>query len=185
MLVFEVDNVDGAEEGMIYHGYFIVLPIDARWISEDSTEEAVKARVSLQNQIHIRYHAWPFSMVNSREEMDDQVDDRCTVGMDAAINDFLKKPGACKWKNLFLDFPQGHDFSTKALNQHAGEENELELELIELDGDGEQTGKHTFACWKVARVDKSPRKKGRMEQKEKKSKAAQLLEKKRAKMNKG
>jgi hypothetical protein len=43
VLVFEVDNVDGAEEGMIYHGYFIVLPIDARWISEDSTEEAVKA----------------------------------------------------------------------------------------------------------------------------------------------
>jgi hypothetical protein len=54
VLVFKVDNVDGAEEGMILIGYFIVLPIDARWISEDSTEEAVKAQVSLQNQIHIR-----------------------------------------------------------------------------------------------------------------------------------
>jgi hypothetical protein len=89
-----------------------------------------------------------------------------------------------------LNFPQGHTFSAKALNADAGEDHELELELVELTGDGVNpadciTGKHCYAAWKVARVDTAPRKKGNMAPQEKKSKAAKLFEEKKAAMKTG
>jgi hypothetical protein len=44
--------VDGLEEGMLYDGYYIVLPqFDACYITEDTTEEPVKATIYRQNAV--------------------------------------------------------------------------------------------------------------------------------------
>jgi hypothetical protein len=183
--------VDGLEEGMLYDGYYIVLPqFDARYITEDTTEEPVKATLYRQNAVHIRYNSWPYGLLHDRDDLEKSIDERCMVGIDAKHNEFLQKPGNRKWKHLFLNFPQGHTFSAKALNADAGEDHELELELVELTGDGVKpadciTGRHCYAAWKVARVDTAPRKKGKMAPQEKKSKAAKLFEEKKAAMKTG
>jgi hypothetical protein len=144
--------VDGLEEGMLYDGYYIVLPqFDAPYITEDTTEEPVRANLYCQNVVHVRYNSWPYGLLYDRDNLEKSIDERCMVGIDAKCNEFLQKPGNCKWKHLFLNFPQGHTFSAKALNADAGEEDELELELVELTGDGVKsvdsiTRKHCYAA---------------------------------------
>ena len=184
--IFKLDNIPGAKPGSLYHGYWIVLPIDMQWVSRDSGEEFFKARVFTDGSVHIRYPAWPYSLLYDRATMEvletaTLIPERCMVGTDIARNAYLADQPSRKWKNLVLDFPDNHKLSAKDVNKDAGDDDELELNFIEFDGDGngEDTGRHHFATWIVARAwdGKAPKHGKPDEDGTPKSKAALLKEK--------
>jgi hypothetical protein len=91
---------------------------------------------------------------------------------------FLQDKAAREWKYLVLDFPTDHHLSWKEICDEAGEDKELELEIITIvyshpmiKGSGTQH----WAAWKVVCTDLKVHKCGKIEVKSKKSKAAALL----------
>ena len=41
-----------------------LLPIDICWVNINDKEEYFKAKVFLDNQVHIRYPSWPYSLLH-------------------------------------------------------------------------------------------------------------------------
>ena len=89
-------------------------------------------------------------------------------------------------KHLLLEFPYGHEFTSKEIYEDAGDEEELDFVLLPLDGyhedqEGQQTQDEngepiTYPSEKmgfvVGRIDTKTNKRGKVEQKPKMSKAA-------------
>jgi hypothetical protein len=86
-----------------------------------------------------------------------------------------------QWKHLYLVFPEDHELSAKEIYTDAGEDSELDIEIVPIRTDMQAekgTDLQHWAAWKVARVDISPVKRGKIDSTTKKlSKAAALAEK--------
>jgi hypothetical protein len=52
--------------------------------------------------------------------------------MDDACHEFEENKASCCWKHLLLEFPAGHMISGKDIYEDAGDDEELELELIPI-----------------------------------------------------
>jgi hypothetical protein len=127
----------------------------------------------------LKVPAWPYAMLQNHEEIAAHVSTTVTDAIDDACHDSSQDKAAREWKYLVLDFPTDHHLlSSKEIYDEAGEEEELELEIISIvysypviEGSGTQH----WAAWKVVRTNLKVHKRGKIKVKSKKSKAAELL----------
>jgi hypothetical protein len=81
-----------------------------------------------------------------------------------------------------LEFPGGHELSSKLIHEDARDDKELELEIVPFHyshpSAPEDFNTHHYAAWKVARIDVRASKRGKVEHRENKIKikAASLLD---------
>ncbi len=171
-------DIKGLGQGAGYYGYYVMYQIDIRHIADDSTVKFYKARAFPSNSLLIKLPAWPYTILHNRDEIEAHVSTPVTDAIDDARHDFSQDKAAREWKYLVLDFPTDHRLSSKEIYDEAGEDEELELEIIpvvyshpKIKGQGTQH----WAAWKVVRTDLKVHKRGKIEVKSKKSKAAALL----------
>jgi hypothetical protein len=172
-------DMDGLEKGNQYYGYYIMYQMDIRHIVDDPSIEFYKARVFTSNSLLVKVPAWPYSVLYNRDEILKNVSTTVTDGLDDARHVFFQNKAAREWKYLILDFPKDHELSSKLIYDEAGEDEELELEIIPLVFSHppiKGVGSQHWAAWKVVRTDLKVHKRGKMEVKSKKSKASGLLD---------
>lgn len=184
--VYDIERIDGVgeRENALFKGYWICMPIDVRFILDDLTTEHWKARVYSSDTVLLSIQAWDYSQLHDRDEFEKQVTSNVLEAIDAAHHDLAEEPAdrseARKWKHLFLKFKDGVELAAKCINEDAGEDEKMKLELIPA------TVKHPkkanlnytamYAAWKVARTDIKANKKGKLEKKDDKSEAARLFD---------
>jgi hypothetical protein len=178
-LVFPLKEIQGVKKGTSYYGYFIMVPMDVRFILDDQTIEHYKAWLYANHQVLLTMPSWDYSPLYNRDEIVKKVDQNVTDAMDNARHAFEDNKASRRWKHLLLEFPAGHELSSKLIYDEAGDDEELALELVPF------RYSHTsaplsintihYAAWKIARSDMSASKRGKVEHKENKSKAASLL----------
>jgi hypothetical protein len=117
-------------------------------------------------------------LLKKREEIDAGMSATVMDALDDARIIFNREKAAREWKYLVLDFPKDHHLSSKEIYKEAGEDEELQLEIIpnvyshpEIVGLGTQH----WAAWKVICTDLKVQKRGKIEEKTKKRKGAALL----------
>lgn len=176
--IFGLKDIDGLATGSQYFGYYIVHPMDLRYISRDQTIEHYKARVFTNNQILLTVPSWSFTLLMNRDEISPHVKPNVTDAMDDARHSFEDNKESRRWKHLLLEFPSDQTLSAKEIYVDAGEDEELELEIVPVtfidDIDGKEK-RVDFAGFTVARTDVRPLKKGKVEHKTNISKGAALL----------
>jgi hypothetical protein len=117
----------------------------------------------------------------NHDDFDAIVTSNLTNAMDDGRQDFFANRVARRFKQLFLTFPKGYVLSAKEIYGDAGEDQELELEILQIKyypnpgtKNKETYSKHHCAGFKVARIDIKAHKGGKVEAPQKKSKAAVL-----------
>jgi hypothetical protein len=180
VFVFPLKEIDGVKTGTSCHGCHIMLPMDVRFILDDQTVEHCKARLFANHQVLLTVPSWDHSPLYNRDEIVDHVHDDVMNAMDDARHAFEENKATRRWKHLLLEFPGGHELSSKLIYEAAGDDDELELEIVPhcCSHKSAPTSFNTLHCaaWKVARSDVRASKRGKVEHKENKSKAASLLD---------
>jgi hypothetical protein len=184
VMIFRAKDIVGAKDELCYFfGYVIVLPIDIRHIMDDDKVEWFRARVYTHNQVLLSYPAYTYALLNNREEIEAGIH---KARMDPVIFDaiddgrinFEDRRSHCEMNHILLKFPYDHHLSASDIYANAGEDEELEMKIFPVEYKHEKmrgTNIAHFASFTVARTDTKPYKKGKMEQKQAKSKGAQLL----------
>lgn len=144
---------------------------------DDLQVDMYKARIFSSNSVLLQVPAWSFSVLSNRDEFDGVVTPNLTNAMDDARHDFFANKEARKFKQIVLTFPKSYVLSAKDIYEDAGEDQELELEILPIKYSNQNKEMHSehWAGFKVARIDLKAHKRGKVEAKEKKSKAAALL----------
>jgi hypothetical protein len=174
--VFPIKDVPGVDEKSHFDGFAILHPLDVRWVLDDLQEDMHKARVFSSNSILLQVPAWSYSVLTNRDEFDSVVTSNLTNAMDDARHDFFANKQARRFKQILLNFPKGYVLSAKEIYGDAGEDQELELEILPLKHySNNVTYCEHWAGFKVARIDVKARKRGKVETPQKQSKAAALL----------
>ena len=186
--VFVVEKLEGTtNKNEKFSGYFIVIPVDIRWVLSDKSVECYKARVFTQNQILITMPSWDYDLLHNRDEfvgLSPAADENLVDAMDDARHTFNDNRETRRFKHIMLDFPSDNVLSSKTINKNAGDDEILKLRLFfskkllkrgDIDSGDEYSVKH-YAGWSVARLDITPRKSGKVEPKENKSDIAAQLE---------
>jgi hypothetical protein len=179
--VYPLTDVQGVDSKKHYCGYYIMLRMDLRYVMADTNVEFYKASVHSPNCVKVTVPSWPHDQLMCRDEIAGNVDDCVTNAMDNARHAFHADMEKRQWKHFYFVFTEDHELSAKVIYDDAGEDNdELELEIVPIRTahitDKGSTDLRHWAVWKVARVDISPMKRGKIES-SKKSKAAALAEK--------
>ena len=135
----------------------------------------------------IQSPAWPHSLIHMHEQLEDAIPANVLETVEIWQHNYAeKKPLASKFKENIIEFPNGQVLSAKVLDPNAGENEEIEMELIEVEYDrndgSDLTNSETWGYWIVAHTDKELVKKGKVQAKEKKSKLA--LKKEQARLAK-
>jgi hypothetical protein len=177
---FSLKEIGGVKQGTSYYGYYIMILMDVRFILDDQMVDHYKARLFASHQVLLMVPAWHYSPLYNRDEiLVDKVDANVTDAMDDARHNYEENKASRKWKHLLLEFPSGHELSSKSIYAEAGDDKELTLELVTFvySHSSASTSYNTihYAAWKVARSDVRASKRGKVEQRENKSKAASLL----------
>ena len=179
--VFPLKQIDGVKLGADYCGCYIMIPMDVRFVLDDQTVEHYKARLFANNQVLLTVPSWDYSPLYNRDEIVNEVDANVTDAMDDARHAHEENKSTRRWKHLLLEFPGGHELSSKLIYDLAGEDEELDLEIVPFHCSHPSApnvfNTHHCAAWKVARSDVRASKRGKVEHEENKSKAASLLAK--------
>ena len=99
--------------------------------------------------------------------------------MDNARHQFENHKVLRQWKYLLLQFSLGYVLSSKAVYEDAGDNEDLDYDIMDVTYTHPQAAGATTELWmhfKVARTDLQVSKRGKVEKKEKKSKMAAKLE---------
>jgi hypothetical protein len=179
VFVFQVKDVPGIDGKSHYDGFEILHPLDVRWVLDDDQEDMYKARIFSSNSILLQVPAWSYSVLANHDEFDSIATSNLTNAMDDARHDFFANKEARRFKQILLNFPTGYVLSAKEIYADAGEDQELQLEILPIKyysnpGNNETNSEH-WAGFKVARIDVKARKRGKVETPQKQSKAAALL----------
>jgi len=171
--VCEIERIEGVGENKnrLHKGFWITTPINTRCVLDDKTTTHWKARVFSSDTLLLSIQAWDCSQLKDRDEFSNVVDDNVLEGIDAAHHALADaqedKKEARKWKHLFLKFGGGVELSAKAINENAGEDDKLQLEVVPIAfahpemRNVQCTSVH--AAWKIARADIKANKKGKLE----------------------
>ena len=182
--VFPVRDIPGVDFKKHFNGYYIMMKMDLRWVASDEHTEFYKARVFSSDTILITYPSWPYDVLMDRDAMKDaetseELPSYVVNAMDHARHEYSAQKEKFQWKHLLLQFPSGHDLSSKEIYAEAGEDFELKLESVAVEipyvlAPGFTIVEH-WASWTVARTDISPQKRGKIDPMGK-SKSAALLQ---------
>ena len=134
--------------------------------------------------------AFDYTIVNNREELLASNFPPVVIdGIDDSLHKFDEQKSYRQYKNLLLQFPDGHILSSSVISADAGEDENLGLTIHEVelkDDTGRVYDTRIYGGFSVARTDISPLKRGKVEAKENISKGAQLIrEMRQAKMSQG
>ena len=152
--------------------------MDIQFIADDPIVDFYKARVWTNSSLLLQIPSWSYSLLHNREEINATVHQNVTDAMDDCRHAFATNKASQEWKYLILDFPKDHQLSSKEINEEAGEEEELELEIIPINYTHPQiqgAGSQHWACWKVVQTDVKVHKRGKIVVKGAKSRAASIL----------
>lgn len=179
VLIFPIVDIEG-DKHQVYQGYYLMIPMDARFVLDDPSKDYYKARIFSDKSILIQIPAWHYGILNNRDEIAAHVAENVTNAMDDARHAYVEAKDAREWKYLCLEFPDGHELSTKEIVSAEGDDEELlTLEIVPvtyknpLDKKRDRTD--YWAAWKVARTDIKAQKRGKVQTKKNVSQAASLL----------
>jgi len=184
--IYDLERIEGVgdKKNQLFKGFWMLLPIDIRFILDDTATTHWMARVFNDNTVMLSIQALNYSALYDRDQFEKRVSENALEAMDNAHHEVVDETGAIreerKWKHLYLEFDNDVKLSAKEINEFAGEEGKLDLQLIPVTASHPKNKaiKHTAMCaaWKVARLDQKARKKGKVEKKDNKSDAAKQLE---------
>jgi hypothetical protein len=179
--VFKVVDISGAiktEER--YHGYSIQLPLDICWVINDVAVEAYTAKVWKEDSILLRIPAFPYTLLYNREGV--RLSDRSESvvnAMDNARHDYENNKETRQWKYLLLQFPPGQTLSSKLIFADAGDDEELDYGIVDIETRDNVTEPSRVERWVhfiVARSDLRVAKRGKVTKADKMSRmTAKLL----------
>jgi hypothetical protein len=180
-LVFPVKDIEGVDGKSYYEGFAIFYQVDMRWIKENEEEDPYTGRVFGSNLLQFKCPAWPYSFLTMHDEIESQVPKNVLDTIEHSQHNYAENPKSSKFKTFMLEFPGGLELASKPIYLEAGENEDLEMDLIDLECDrmdgSSSTSSEMWGCWVVARTDTEFAKRGKVNVQEKKSKAALLLEK--------
>ena len=130
VLVFPLKEIEGVKTGTSYYGYYIMVPMDVRFILDDQTIEHYKARLFANHQVLLTVPSWQYSPLYNRDEIVKKVATNVTDVMDNARHAYEDNKASRRWKHLLLEFPSPHELSSKLIYDEAGDDEELALELV-------------------------------------------------------
>lgn len=179
LLVFPIADIPG-EKNQMFRGYYIMVPMDIRFVLESPTVSMYSARVFTSKSVLIQLPGWMYSPLNDREQFEKIVGENVTHSMDDARHAYYENKRSREWKHLLLDFPDDHELSSKEIYDQSGEDEMLKLEIVPVSYKLFKK-KHApvvdthWACWQVARTDIKSQKRGKVSPLNELSEAATLL----------
>jgi hypothetical protein len=154
--VFSLKDIPGVKSGMMYYRYYIVLPLDIRFVRDNVTLEHYKARVFTDNQVLVSFPSDQYLALYNCKEIMKSVPLHKTNAMDDDRHSFEEHKEVCRWKHILLEFPHGNKLSGKEIYSDAGNGKDLELEIIPIQYNHlKASGVNNihYAAWQVARTD--------------------------------
>jgi len=178
-LVFSVENMQGVKAEERFSGYSIQTLADVRYILEDPNVEFYTASVWKEDSILVKVPSWAFTALYNRDDINrsGQVEDIVIDAMDDARHEFDSNKANREWRYYLLQFPPGVVLSSKVIYPDAGDDNELDYEIVKVESTHAKAGTlvEHWLYFQVARVDVRAAKRGKVEKKDKKSKGANKL----------
>jgi hypothetical protein len=180
VLVFPIVDIPG-EKNQFFTGYYIMTPMDIRFVIDEPTVSFYDARVFTNKSVLIQLPGWLYSPLNDREEFKKHLTDNVTNAMDDSRHEYYEDKIRREWKYLLLDFPDDHELSSKEINDKVVDDETLKLEVVPITykvfkkKKGSPVSLTHWACWKVARTDVKLKKRGKVQPVKALSEAASLL----------
>jgi hypothetical protein len=132
VLVFPIVDIPG-EKNQVFTGYYIMTPMDIRFVIDEPTISFYNARVfTNRSSVLIQLPGWLYSPLNDREEFKKHVTENVTNAMDDCRHAYYGDKIRREWKYLLLDFPDDHELSSKEINEEAVDEETLKLEVVPI-----------------------------------------------------
>jgi hypothetical protein len=133
--VFLLDNIPGvikAEERN--HGYSVQMMINIRWTLDNDTIDHYTGCVWKEDALLFRFPAFPYTILHNREEMNinGTIPRNIIDSMDNAHHELENNKVHREWKYLLLQFPPGHVLSSKAIFDDAGDNEELDYDIVDV-----------------------------------------------------
>lgn len=159
-----------------FHGYCFPVKVDPRFEADEPDIDHYTAQVFQEDGVLLKEPATDYTLLHCRDAL--QVEAKRSKNMlDAMDNyrhEYSNNEEGRKWKYKFAKFPPGTVLSAKAMSEHAGDEESLPFRSVVLSTAHKTLGTitETWYFFKVARIDLQSSKRGRVEKKTKKSKAA-------------
>ena len=171
VMIYQLENMKGANDSYSYfHGFAILMMMDIRVFFLDKKTEWYKAWIYSSNSIMLRVPSFVYTLLYNREQVGNVVDDELSNALDNARIDFQENEPYHKWKHLELVFNDANgnpiELSSKSIYNKAGDEEKLKLEMFPVEYTHDQiTGMKVehWIMWKVARLDTSAQKKGKLD----------------------
>jgi hypothetical protein len=125
VILYKLDDLEG-KDNKLYYGYFGFLEFDDRFIADDPITEHVRVTIYSGTTLIVECPALPKSHQTNTDRDQFAVDDFISVNMlkqmDIKRNKFLEdvdlnkgKHQDRRYKRLHLQFPDGHQLSSKEL----------------------------------------------------------------------
>ena len=161
--------------------------MDMRFVMDDDSTEHWKARIYSSNQVLLTLPAVDYTIFYNRDNVTGKVAPNVTHAMDDARHAFEENKASRMYRHLLLEFPSDQVLSAKEIYADAGEDEELELDVVSTIGvhvsDKAYSMHQLYAAWTVARTDIKANKRGKVERKDNKSKVASMMASIAASMN--
>lgn len=179
--VFPIGNLPGVVKTEEQHdGHSLHVKADVRWMLEDEEVECCTMHVWRDDVILVKLPAVEHSLLHSKDDFDsnDQATETVLNAMDDARHHFEDNRNNRLCSHLLIEFPPGATLSAKLINLEAGDEEELDCEIVKVETTGSTFNFTIVEHWlhfTVARTDTRVMKRGKVEKKSKKSKGASKL----------
>jgi len=182
VMIFKAKDIPGVRDTLKYFfGYVILVPIDPRHILDDTQTEWFKARVFAFNQVLLSMPSFEYTVLKNRDAINRKLPTEYMCdAIDHGRIDYEQNSAERQMKHILLKFPSNHVLSASEIYEEAGDDETLEPSMVPVKVKhphlGDEKISKTFVAFTVARTDISPYKKGKLEVKNRESKAAQLLQ---------
>ena len=179
-LVFPLGNIQGVKTEERYAGFSIQFLADKRWILEDDTVEPYTGRVWGEDGVLIKMPAFPYLILKNRDILvaHSRVSEEMNNAIDDTRHSFVNDKANRMWAYYLLEFPPGVTLSSSLIFADAGDDEELDYDLVEFEyrpANEMHDAKEMWAHFTVARTDMRASKRGKVDEGSKKSRAAAKL----------
>ena len=173
--IYPISNIEGViKTEKRYDGFNIQLKADIHWLKEDEEVEWYSMRVWKGDGILAKVPAYEHTLLHNK------VSNNVIDAMDDGHHYYEENKESRMWQYYFIEFPPGVTLSSKAIFAEAGDDEELDYEIVRLEI--EDSAKYNYKItehwlhFTVARTDTRVAKRGKVTKKTKKSKGASKLD---------
>lgn len=163
-----------------YDGFSIQVKADVRWIVEDEEVDAYTMRVWKEDGILVKVPSVEYTLLHNKTELDAHanVTEDVINSMDNARHYYEQEKAVRRWQHYLIEMPPGVTLSAKEIYDDAGDDEELDYELVNVtvtDPKINFTIQEHWLHFSVARTDTRIAKRGKVAKTSKKSKGANKL----------